>query len=92
MIGFPNELRTKQDYLNAVDFVKSTGTDKTMMIAKLESLKSNTNMMVLKDSSKSKLPEKQTQEDYVLVPDPDCEMKRLGFTEAEINSLIGGLK
>jgi len=92
MVGFPKELRTKQDYLNAVDYAKSTGTDKAVMIARLESLKSNTTIMVLKNSSKGKPAEEQTQDDYESAPDPNCEMRRLEFTEAEINNLIGGLK
>jgi len=91
MVGFPKDLRTKQDYLNAVDFVKSTGTDKAVMIARLEGLKSNTTIMVLKNSSVGKPAEEQTQDDYEPVPDPNCEMVRLGFTEAEIDALIGGL-
>ena len=92
MVGYPKELRTKQDYLNAVGYVKSTGTDKAIMISRLESLKSNTTIMVLKKSSEGKDPEEHTQADFEAVPDPNCEMKRLGFTEAEIDKLLGGLK
>ena len=91
MVGFPKDLRTKQDYLNAVDYVKTTGTDKAKLISRLEGLKSNTKMLVLKNSSKGKDPEDQTPDDYESVLNPNCEMKRLGFTEAEINKLIGGL-
>ena len=92
MVGFPKELRTKQDILNAVDFVKSSESDKAILISRLEGLKSNTKMMVLKKTSESKPAEEQTPDDYELKPDPNCEMKRLGFTEADIDKLIGGLK
>jgi hypothetical protein len=91
MVGFPKDLRTKQDYLNAVDYVKSTGSDKTVMISRLEGLKSNITMMVLKNESAGKPAEDQTGDDYHVVPDPNCEMLRLGFTGAEIDALIGGL-
>jgi hypothetical protein len=37
------------------------------------------------------LPETQHQEDYEPVPDPNCEMNRLGFTAGEIDTLIGEL-
>lgn len=88
MVGFPKELRTKQDYLNAVAYVKSTGAGKTLLLARLESLKANTKIMVLKESSKAKPSEEQTQEDYKAIDDPNCEMIRLGFSETEINKII----
>lgn len=92
MTGFPKELHTKQDFLNAVRYVKAGGEGKEILIARLERMKVSTTMMALKESSKSKRAEKQQQEDYIPVPDPNCEMRRLGFTENEIDSLIGGLK
>ena len=92
MVGYTKELRTKQDYLNAVGYVQQTGTDKAIMITRLKSLKSNTTIMVLKKSSEGKDPEEHTQDDFEAVPDPNSEMARLGFTEVEIDKLIGGLK
>ena len=93
MTGFPEEdLRTKQDFINAVEYVKATGEGKAILIARLESIKASTTMMELKESSRSKRADKQLQEDYVSVPDPNCEMRRLGFSEAEIDYLIGRLK
>lgn len=92
MIGFPKDLRTKQDFLNAVEYVKATGEDKATLIARLESLKATITMMDLKESSRSKRADKQLQEDYASVPDPNCEMGHLGFSEAEIDYLIGRLK
>lgn len=48
-------------------------------------------MMSLKAESWSKRAETQHQEDYEPVPDPNCEMNRLGFTAGEIDTLIGEL-
>ncbi|MEN6562105.1 MAG: hypothetical protein ABFD11_01025 [Christensenella sp.] len=92
MRGFPKELRTKQDYLNAAEYVKSNGEGKSLLIARLKELKMTTTMMILKESSRSMRAEKQHQEDYIPAPDPNCEMLRLGFTGKEIDDLIGGLK
>lgn len=92
MIGFPKDLRTKQDFLNAVKYVKATGEDKAILIGRLESVKAATTMMDLKESSRSKRADKQLQADYASVPDPNCEMRRLGFSEAEIDYLIGRLE
>jgi hypothetical protein len=93
MVGFPKDLHTKKDWLNAVDFAKSSGgMDKGIMISKLECLKANTKMMVLKASSAGKTAEEQTPEDYEAVDNPVCEMIRLAFTPAQINNLIGGLQ
>jgi hypothetical protein len=93
MVGFPKNIHTKKDWLNAVDFAKSSGgTDKAIMASKLEALKTNTKMMVLKASSAGVPAEEQTPEDYEAVDNPACEMIRLGFTAAQIDSLIGGLQ
>jgi DNA primase len=93
MVGFPNDLRTKQDWLNAVDFAKSSGeTDRAIMVSKLEGLRTNTKMMVLKVSSAGVPAEEQTPEDYEEVDNPACEMIRLGLSGSQIDNLIGGLK
>jgi len=92
MIGLPENLLTKKDWYNAVDYAKSTGDGKDVMINRLNSLKQNTKINVLKQSSRGKSAEEQTADDYEPVDDPNCELTRLGFTEAEINGLIRGLE
>ena len=88
MTGFFNELQTKQDYLNAAAYVMSAGEGGGILAARLEGMKVTTSMMSLKASAKSKKAEKQQQEDYEPVWDPNCEMRRLGFTDAELDCLI----
>lgn len=92
MIGFPKELHTKQDYLNAVEYVKSAGEGREILTARLLALKGSTTRMELRESGRSKRAEKQQQEDYAPVADTNCEMVRLGFTPEEIDRLIGGMQ
>jgi hypothetical protein len=92
MVGIPNNLSTKKDYFNAAEYVNSTGNGKDVLIARLNSLKQNTKMNVLKETSAGKSAEDQTPEDFQSVDDPNCEMARLGFTEAEVDGLIGSIK
>ena len=92
MVGFPRELKTKQDWVNAVNYAMSTGDGKSTLIYRLTELKNNTTMLVLKAESESKPPEEQTEEDFERVDDPACEKIRLGITDQEIDDLIGGLE
>jgi hypothetical protein len=92
MVGTPSTLKTKADWLNAVEYAKSSASGKAGMIARLQALKQHKFMLVLKESSAGKDPEEQTPEDYEQVIDPASEKIRLGFTDAEINNLIGGLQ
>lgn len=92
MIGLPHILNTKQDYINAADYVKATGDGGAILAARLRALKRSTDMLCLKDESRSKRAEKQHQEDYAPVPDPNCELLRLGFTAREIDALLGELE
>ena len=92
MVGIPNDLLTKKDWFNAVDYARSTGNGKNVMIARLNNLKSNTTINVLKKSSEKKPAEEQTPEDFEAVNDPNCEFARLEFTLAEVDSLIGSLE
>lgn len=85
-------LSTKQDYINAVRLVNSTGESVELLVARLNALKNSTNMMSLKESSYSKRAETQHQEDYEPIADVNCEMSRLGFTCGEVDALIGELK
>ncbi|GHV90438.1 hypothetical protein AGMMS50268_09410 [Spirochaetia bacterium] len=91
MVGLPVSLSTKQDWLNAVNYAKATGDGKGTMRARLLELKSNSKMLVLKAAAEVKPPEEQTPEDFKSVDDPNCEKLRIGFTDAEIDQLIGGL-
>ena len=92
MIGFPTQFKTKQDYLNAYEYVLNGGEGKNLLAARLRWLKETTTAQGLKASSWSKRAEKQQQYDYEPVVDVNCEMLRLGFSVDEINELIGGLE
>jgi len=92
MHGLPKELKTKQDWLNAIDYAKATGDGKAIMKNRLLELKNNTTMLVLKAKSINKPPEDQTTDDFERVDDPACEKILLGFTNQQINALIGELK
>jgi hypothetical protein len=91
MVGLPPSLSTKQDWINAVEYAKSTGEGKGAIRMRLLELKNNSKVMVLKASAESKPPEDQTPDDFKSVEDPNCEKKRIGFTDSEIDQLIGGL-
>ena len=88
MVGFPKELKTKQDWINAVNYAKSTGDGKAALLSRLLELKSHTTVLVLKPASASKPAEEQTEADFKSVDDPNCEKLRLGFTDQEINTLM----
>jgi hypothetical protein len=92
MVGFPKRILTKQDWYNAVNYTKTSGSGKMDLIKRLQNLKDNTKILVLKAASKDKKPEDQTPDDYEAVDDPGCEKLRLGFTDSELDTLIGGLK
>jgi hypothetical protein len=91
MVGLPKQLNTKADWLNAVQYAKTTGDGKAVMRGRLLSLKTNSTILVLKTASANKDSEEQTPEDYEAALDPGCEKARLGFTDNEIDELIGGL-
>jgi hypothetical protein len=91
MVGLPKQLSTKADWLNAVQYAKTTGDGKAVMRSRLLSLKTHATILVLKAASVDKDSEEQTPEDYEAALDPGCEKARLGFTDAEIDELIGGL-
>jgi hypothetical protein len=77
MFGLPNNLSTKQDWFNSVEYARSTGKGKDVMIARLNGLKQNTKMNILKIESVGKPAEEQTPEDFISVDDPNCELIRL---------------
>jgi hypothetical protein len=92
MVGFPKQLKTKTDWLNAVAYAKETGEGKTELVSSLLELKNHTMVLMLKAASKNKPAEEQTPEDYEPKPDPACEKILLGFSDSEIDELIGGLQ
>jgi hypothetical protein len=92
MVGTPRQLSTKTDWLNAVKYAKAMGEGKAAMRGRLLSLKVNSTILVLKTSSAKKDSEDQTPEDYETALDAGCEKVRLGFTDDEIEELIGGLE
>jgi hypothetical protein len=92
LVGLPKQLSTKADWLHAVQYAKTTGNGKAEIQKRLLSLKTHCTILVLKNASKGKDSEEQTPEDYEAAIDPGCEKARLGFTDAEIDELIGGLK
>jgi hypothetical protein len=92
MVGLPKQLSTKADWLNAVKYAKTTGDGKAVMIERLLSLKAHSTILVLKAASADKDSEEQTPEDYEAALDPGCEKIRIGFTDTEIDELIGGLE
>jgi hypothetical protein len=92
MVGFPKELKTKQDWLNAIEYAKLTGDGKAALKNRLLELKENTTVLCLKETSKNKPSDQQTPDDYEKVENPACEKLRLGFTDVEIDKLIRSLK
>ena len=92
MYGLPKELKTKQDWLNAVNYAVATGDGKAIMTNRLKELKMNTKYLVLKKESEGKPPEEQTPDDFEFADDPACEKNLLDFSDQEINNLIGELK
>jgi hypothetical protein len=91
MVGFPKMLKTKKDWENAVAYAIATGEGKAELKNSLLDLKGFTTVLVLKKASKGKPAEEQTPEDFEAVADPACEKNRIGFTDSEIDVLIGGL-
>jgi len=92
MVGLPIDLFTKKDWNNAVDYAVSTGDGRDVMAARLENLKNNTKMNVLRKESVGKPADELTPDDFEAVDDPNSEFARLGFTVAEIDGLTGRLK
>ena len=91
MVGIPTDLLTREDWYNAVDYVKSTNDGKGIMIDRLNNLMRNTKILVLKKTSEEKPAEEQTPDDFELVDDPNSDFARLAFTKADIENLIRSL-
>jgi len=92
MIGYPSVLNTKEDYENALAYVKEHKEFGSRFKAQLENLKNNVYKKVLKEGSEEKDPEELTSDDFVDVYDPACEKEKLGITDAEIDKMIKEIK
>lgn len=92
MWGSPNNLNSAADYKNAVDWCRARNSGKAEMIAKLEGLRDDVYILTLKESSKDKPADEQTADDYEQTLDPNPPKKRLGITDAQINTWIEELK
>jgi|LSPZ01.1.fsa_nt_gi hypothetical protein len=90
MYGVPYRLNTKQDWLNAAEYVNQNG-GKAELVSRLRELRDRSKIKVLKPGI-TKPAEEQTAEDYQDVDDPGCEKIHLGFTDAEINRLLQTLE
>lgn len=59
MIGFPEDLRTKQDYIHAAAYVRQHSEGREVLLARLERMKAGTTRMELKEEARSKPAERQ---------------------------------
>lgn len=92
MVGIPRYCQTKKDWQNAVDYAVAYNTGKSELHSRLEHLRDDHYMNVLKESSKGKPAEEQTPDDYEPIDNPAAEKYRLGFTDNEIDALMEALK
>ena len=88
MIGIPQTLNTKTDWLNAFEIAKGDSATASVFCARLKALRDNRQIRTLKKSSESKTAESQTPDDYELTDDPGAEIFRLGFTVAAVEKMI----
>ena len=91
MRGLPQILQTKDDWINAVSYVKETGSGKVELTKRLEALKGTKTRLVLKESAKKKKAEDQTPDDYEPELDQASPFVRSGLTDTEIENIITGL-
>lgn len=88
MVGIPESCQTKKDWQNAVKYAASNNEGKMIMFRRLEHLRDDHFMKVLKKGSESKKPEELTDDDYELVDNPSAPRHRLGFTDGEITAMM----
>ena len=84
MVGIPKYCQTKKDWQNAVDYAVKHNTGKTELYSRLQHLRDDHYMNVLK--------EEQTPEDYEPVDNPAAEKYRIGITDEEIENMMEALK
>ncbi len=88
MVGIPKYCQTKKDWQNAVSYAVKYNMGKAELYSRLQRLRDDHYMNVLKEKSKDKPAEEQTADDYEAVDDPAAEKYKLGFSDAEINALM----
>lgn len=88
MIGFPKDLKTKQDYLNAVEYTERTGEGREYLLARFRRMLASTTYNGLKDDAYAMRPERQHQENYEKKYDVNCIMNHLGFSRQDVEELI----
>lgn len=92
MVGIPKECQTKKDWQNAVDYAVKHNTGKTELYSRLQHLRDDHCMNVLKEESKEKPVEEQTADDYESMDNPASEKYRLGITDEEIEKMMEALR
>ncbi len=91
MTGFPKDLKTKQDYLNAAAYAEKTGEGRAYLIARLQRMLASTTYNGLKAEAYAMRPERQHQENYEKKYDVNCVMNHVGFSEQDVRALINRL-
>ena len=92
MVSIPSYCQTKKDWQNAVNYAIEHKTGKSELRHRLEHLRADHYMNVLKESSKDKPVEEQTPDDYEPVDNPTAPKYKIGITDTEINALLEALK
>lgn len=92
MIGFPTDLKTKQDYYNATEYAVHSGRGKEYLIARLQAILNSTTYNGLKAEAYAMRPEKQHQDNYEKKYDVNCILSRIGFSLEEVEALIAKLE
>jgi len=94
VVGIPQTINTKQDWLNTFNYVAADALNvdkKKQFVSSLKALKSTGSMLVLKSGAAKKDPEDQTPEDFESVIDPNSSLARSGLTIADIDAMIAQL-
>ncbi len=88
MEGIPEYCQSKTDWQNAVDYAVKTGSNKAELYQRLKHLRDDHFINVLKEESAGKDSEELTPDDFEPKEDCNAEKYKLGFTDAEIESLM----
>jgi len=95
MLGIPQVINTKQDWLNTFNYVAANSNlnvdMKKEFVASLRALKSSGSTLILKTSVAKKDPDEQTPDDFELVVDQKSSLARSGLTIADIDAMIAQL-
>ena len=89
MVGIPDNMNSREDWLNAYQYAINNGGSKALR-ARLEALGATKTMLVLKAGVK-KTAEEQTPDDFEAKTDPNSAFALSGLTDDEIASMIGNL-